>query len=113
MEPGKKGKKEQAGLGSLSIRTGEKKNQLCGNIFMRKRASSRIVRVYKKKRSKIASSCLKEHDSDKGRGSLWWVFKDGKEQDMFMCRDAKYKLQGAAEMKGTSSTVSAEGQDAV
>lgn len=67
----------------------------------------------KKKKSKIASSCLKEHDSDKGRGSLWWVFKDGKEQDIFMCRDAKNKLQGAAEMKDTSSTVSVEGQDAV
>lgn len=88
---------------------------------MRKRASSRIVRVHKnkkrkkkeKKKSKIASSCLKEHDSEKGRGSLWWVFKDGKEQDMFVCRDAKYKLQGAAEMKDTSSTVSVEGQDAV
>lgn len=42
--------KEQAGLASLSIRIGNKKgNQLCGNVFMRKRASSRIVRVYKKK----------------------------------------------------------------
>lgn len=60
--------------------------------------------------SKIASGCLKELDSDKGKGSLWWVFKDGKEQDMFMCTDAKYKLQGAAEMKDSSSTVSVEGQ---
>lgn len=39
--------------------------------------------------------------------------KDGKEQDVFMCRDAKYKLQGAAETKDTSSTLSIEGQGAV
>lgn len=63
--------------------------------------------------SKIASGCLKELGSDRDRGSLWWVFKDGKEQDMFMCRDDKYKLQGAAEMKDCSSTVSVEGQGAV
>lgn len=63
--------------------------------------------------SKIASSCLTECDSKKDRGSLWWVFKDGKEQDMITCRNAKYKLQGASETKDSSSTVSVEVQCAV
>lgn len=71
------------------------------------------MQKYILKVSKIASGCLKKLDSDKGRGSLLWVFKDGKEQDMFMCRDAKYKLQGAAEMKDSSLTVYVENQGAV
>lgn len=44
------------------------------------------MQKYILKVSKIASGCLKKLDNDKGRGSLLWVFKDGKEQDMFMCR---------------------------
>lgn len=122
MEQGKKSKKNKRDLlhwvSELNKKKKKKKISPVGTFSWEKEQATELSgctkkKKRKKKKSKIASSCLKEHDSDKGRGSLWWVFKDGKEQDMFMCRDAKNKLQGAVEMKDTSSTVSVEGQDAV